>query len=66
MVQLGDILYCCRLSGKYSKKTLEQLEALKILTPDLRKIILDNFGDYAREIGRILNTGVGDNPMLDK
>lgn len=48
--------YIVKLSGKYSKKALTRLEELDLLTPDIRKIVLDSFADYAREIETIQNS----------
>lgn len=36
-------------TGKYAKRTLQQIERSGMLTKELRKIILDNYNDLARE-----------------
>jgi len=36
--------------GKYVKQTLRRLEAEGVLTPVIRKHVLDGFGSYARSI----------------
>lgn len=45
--------YIVKLSGKYAKKALTLLEEMDLLTPDIRKVVLDTFADYAREIEKI-------------
>jgi hypothetical protein len=42
------------LSGKYSKQALSRLEESAMLTPPVRKAILDAFGDYRRELEKLL------------
>lgn len=42
------------LRGKYIKQALSQVELLGIMTPELRKIILDNINDLVRDILREL------------
>jgi hypothetical protein len=42
------------LSGKYSKQALARLEAQGILTKEIRKVILDAFGDYRRDLEQML------------
>ena len=43
------------LSGKYSKQALSRLEETKSLTPAVRKVILDAFGDYRRDLEKLLS-----------
>lgn len=38
------------LKGKHIKQLLQRLEALEALTPAVRKIILDEMNDLAREL----------------
>jgi len=42
------------LSGKYSKQALSRLEGSNELTPAVRKAILDAFGDYRRDLEKLL------------
>ena len=42
------------LSGKYSKQALSRLEEANQLNPTVRKAILDAFGDYRRELEKLL------------
>jgi hypothetical protein len=42
------------LSGKFSKQALARLEAQGLLTKEIRKVILDAFGDYRRELEEML------------
>lgn len=42
------------LRGKYIKQLLSQLESLGVLTPDVRKLVLDNINDLMRDILREL------------
>ena len=42
------------LSGKYSKQALSRLEESSNLNPTVRKIILDAFNDYRRELEKLL------------
>ena len=43
-----------QLSGKYVKQALTALEVSGTLTPDIRKVILDAFNDYKRDLERLL------------
>lgn len=52
---MDNTKYICNLSGKYSKRALMKLEELGVLTTDIRKVILDAFNDYRREIEKIEN-----------
>jgi hypothetical protein len=38
------------LKGKYVKRLLSRLEELHRLDPDVRKVILDEFNDFVREL----------------
>jgi hypothetical protein len=38
------------MAGKYSKILLEKLENAQLLSPQIRKYILDTFNDMYREI----------------
>jgi hypothetical protein len=42
------------LASKYAKRVLTQCEDAKILTPELRKMILDGFGDLGREVDDLI------------
>ena len=42
------------LSGKYKKQALSRLETDNLLSPDIRKHVLDAFCDYEREIKQLL------------
>lgn len=42
------------LRGKYIKQALSQLEALGVLTPEVRKVVLDNLNDLMRDVLREL------------
>jgi hypothetical protein len=42
------------LRGKYIKQLLSQLESLGVLTPDMRKLVLDNINDLMRDVLREL------------
>lgn len=42
------------LRGKYIKQLLSQLEGLAVLTPEVRKLVLDNFNDLMRDVLREL------------
>ena len=44
--------------GKYTKLTLAQLESKNLLTPEIRKIILDNYNELFREITEKSGSGV--------
>jgi hypothetical protein len=50
-IRLGTAI---SLSGKYSKQALSRLEESKALTPAVRKAILDAFGDYRRDLEKLL------------
>jgi hypothetical protein len=49
-----SVSFAISLAGKYSKQVLERLEAKELLTKEIRKDILDGFGDYRRELERLL------------
>lgn len=53
----GDIRFqtAIGLSGKYSKQALSRLEESAMLNPVVRKIILDAFNDYRRELEKLLS-----------
>ena len=53
MEEVG-VSFAISLAGKYSKQVLERLEAKELLTKEIRKDILDGFGDYRRELERLL------------
>lgn len=42
------------LRGKYIKQLLTQLESEGVMTPAVRKLVLDNFNDLMRDILREL------------
>ena len=42
------------MKGKYIKSILDRLERLGVLTPFIRKIILDELNDFSRETLRYL------------
>lgn len=42
------------LRGKYIKQLLSQLEELGIMTPEVRKSVLDNINDLMRDVLREL------------
>jgi hypothetical protein len=46
--------YAIALRGKYVKQSLENLEAHDLLDPVTRKIVLDAWGDYGRQLEIIL------------
>lgn len=49
-VLLGLCLVVVRnLAGKYAKECLVKLEHQQVLTPNIRKVILDGFNDLVRE-----------------
>ncbi len=54
IIPYDRVIKATKLSGKYAKRSLYALEALHVLTPDIRKIVLDNFADFARDIGLLL------------
>lgn len=43
------------LAGKYVKVILGRLEEAGVLTPEIRKAVLDTFGEYARDIDKALS-----------
>ena len=49
-----SVSFAISLAGKYSKQVLERLEAKELLTKEIRKDVLDGFGDYRRELERLL------------
>lgn len=48
------------LKGKHIKNTLSRLERNGVISPLLRKVILDEFNDFARELLRYLGYTVID------
>lgn len=38
------------ITGKHIKQTLTRLESQDILTQDIRKIVLDEFNDFCRDL----------------
>lgn len=61
-----DLLYLINLSGKYSKQALFRLEKVGLNNPDVRKIVLDAFNDYRREMLREINDTQDDSFPVDK
>lgn len=52
------LLLVKNMVGKYTKLTLAQLESKNLLTPEIRKIILDNYNELFREITEKSGSGV--------
>jgi hypothetical protein len=53
--------YLAKLNGKYAKRSLiliEEIDLPEDVFKLVRKVILDNFADYAREIKELLSTPV--------
>lgn len=48
------------IKGKHIKSVLSKLERLNMLTPQIRKIVLDGFNDFTRENLRYLGFDVPD------
>lgn len=48
------IQYALSMRGKYLKQCLTQLEKYDLLDSMTRKIVLDSYGDYGRELEKIL------------
>ena len=53
---MDKIILIRNLTGKYAKQSLNQLEAMELpeeLFRAVRKIVLDGYADYKREIEKI-------------
>lgn len=53
------LLQIRNMIGKYSKQVLLRLEEQKVVTPQIRKAILDGFNDLFRELETRLNSFKG-------
>jgi len=53
------LLQIKNMIGKYSKQVLLRLEEQRLVTPQIRKAILDGFNDLFRELETRLNSFKG-------
>jgi len=61
MEQMNDLeREILNLKGKHIKSVLSRLEKINAITPQIRKILLDEFNDLTRENLRLLGFDVED------